>query len=81
MEKLFEKKIVDDIKGRAQKEGLDKISIKELIIIVVDHFNDEISTVSDTLREQMKGVRAAGYYIAISVVIGIITYIITRFIP
>lgn len=86
-EELFSRKIVDGIRAKLQKENLDKISVKELIVIVAAYFNDQMGIVGEQMKsieiigEQMKAIKKAGWALAISIFAGIVVYIGTQFIP
>jgi len=77
---LFAKNIINEAKAKFQREGLPKIDVKELIIITASHFNDELKSINDELKSELKSIKKAGWSIAIAIFTGIGVYIITRII-
>lgn len=49
-EEPFSKKIVDEIRTKLRKDGLDKISMKELIVVIAAHFSVQL----EKIRERME---------------------------
>lgn len=78
---LFAKKIVDQAEAKLQKQGLDKIDLKQLMVIIASHFNNELESISN----EMRGIKKVGWGIVISIIIGvfggILVNYLTKFLP
>ena len=48
--KLFSKDVIDKIEGKINKNGVDGINIKDLIVYISAFFNDETSTIEKGIK-------------------------------
>ena len=53
MKKLFPKNVIDKIEGKINKNGIEGINIKDLVVYVSAFFNDQ----SGAMEERIKGLK------------------------
>lgn len=51
MRKLFSKEVVDKIEGKINKNGVDRINIKELIVYISAFFNDRWGVLEEGMKD------------------------------
>ena len=53
LKKLFPKDVIDKIEGKINKNGIDGVNIKELIVYISAFFNDE----TESIEKGIKGLK------------------------
>jgi len=50
-EKLFDDAVVEEVRKKIQSEGLKGVDTKELLVLIADYFNDEVSSIQKMLTD------------------------------
>jgi len=76
---LFSKALVNNLRVKFEKEGLEKLHTNELLVLVTDHFGGRLEAIADDLNRRLEAIVAparllagALWIIALGVVAGLI---------
>lgn len=57
MARVFSEELINRLREKLDREGFEKISTKELLVIIAAHFNDEISLIGNKVSGDVSGLR------------------------
>jgi len=56
-EKLFDDAVVEEVRKKIQSEGLKGVDTKELLVLIADYFNDEVSSIQKMLTDSTSSIQ------------------------